>query len=361
MTPTSVAQQLRLGKRDIRPFTAAGLSQFFGVPAKHFHQTEPDGPIQFHPAGDPSPAAQLLRGAIFWPGDSDQLIVRGHPRIFPTSDYTNERLQVLSEPLLASSAAEGSELTVESKPHGVTVRVYTHDRELYAATDVAHDGGNPLVGAGIDNSRALGIDYGSQAARIVAARYPKVERLAMLGYVAVFVLQLPELAPDQSVDRSDLVLVDVIDPDCVFVDRLEKERIAEDYSLTVVDLVSRIALSTADPAALVRRLRALEHQPVQPGSSGVVVKGRIDDSADQLFCKVEPASERDRARELSGSDLAAVTEEMTGQFGEGVWTDELFSEELMLEYIATHHRSARWRVSQYLTAWRNARRAAGLG
>jgi hypothetical protein len=361
MNTADFAERLRECLRELHPFTPDALSKFFGIPSRHFHQSEPDGPILFHPAGDLSEHSILLRGAIFWNGPGGQQIVRGHPLIFPTSDYCSERHQVLLEPILARAAANDGEIIAEPKLFGETIRVYNHGGDLYCATDVTHDGGNPLVGAGIENARTLGIDYGSQAARILSEKYPRVERLAKLGYVAVFVLQLPEMAPDHSVDRADMILVDVVDPDMLFVDRLEKERIAEDFALTVVGPASQITVNSADPSALLRRLRALEHQLNQPASAGFIVKGRLDESSDQLFCKVEPSSERDRSRQVSGADLTTITEEIAGQFGDNIWLDDRVAEELMLEYLSTHHRTARWRVNEYLTSWKSARQLAGLG
>jgi hypothetical protein len=361
MTIDEFSAMLVQCERNVRPFAPAALAEFFGLAERHFRETDPEGPIQFCGALDGEPACRLLRGAIFWPSTTGaQQIVRGHPRVFPTSDYTTDRAQTVSELRLAACALESGELVVEPKLHGETIRVYKHGGDLYAATDVAYDGGNPLVGAGIDNSHLLGVDYASQAARIVDERYRRLDRLVTLGYTAVFVLQIPELAPDRSVDRAELVLVDVIDPEFAFVDRLEKERIAEDFDLAVVDLVSRITLTSAEPFQLVRRLRALEHQQPRPGSGGYIVKGRTHEDFDQLFCKVEPSSERDRARHIGPNDLAAVTEEITGQFGDEIWTDPLFAEEVMLEYLGTRHRSARWRVAAYLESWTNARRQAGL-
>ncbi len=380
-----IAALLRQCAAEVRPMTPASLAEFFGLPERHFHAFEPGGPILFHPAHLTSPPASLLRGTIFWP-DRDfapgvkrmhakpQQIIRGLPRFTATSDYTQDTLEIAQEPRFARAALEGSggEAFAEPKLYGRAIRVYSAENELYCATDVSHDGGNPVVGAGIDNSRALGIDYAGQAARILTQKYGRVERLARLGYVAVFVLQLPEFAPDGSVDHADMILVDVIDSELLFVDRLEKERVAEDYGLTVVELAARLTLpapqaENAPPPgamAFLRRCRALEHQAAQSGGPGFIVKGCTGEGAesDQMFAAVESSSERDRTRELTRSDFAGVTEEISSQFGGTVWSDEPeFAEALMLEYLGTRHRTARWQVAEYLDSWRNARKLAGLG
>jgi hypothetical protein len=356
--PFDFPDRLRRCAADIAVFSSESLSEFFKIPIRHFAQTGQGTPIVFHPAGDSSAESHLLRGTIFW-ADNRQ-IVRGHPRISSTSDYTQDRFQVLQEPIMAEAATRG-EVTAEPKLYGATIRVYRHGGDLYCASDVSHDGGNPLVGAGIDNSGGLGIDYGGQAARLLSQRYPRVERLARLGYTSVFVLQLPDLAPDLTVDFADMVLVDVIDPDHSFVDRLERERIAEDYGLRLVDLSARLTVTSPDSMALLRRCRAFEHQASTLGSAGMIVKATIDEIGDQLFFKVEPSSERDRTRTVSPGDLAAVTDEIHNQFGDLAWDDLYFVEELILEYLGTHHRTARWRVQEYLASWQAARRAAGLG
>ncbi len=364
MDAFSTAAWLRACSQTVKLFTPHSLSEFFGIEPRHFHQPQPGGAIVFNGADNSSGEAYLLHGAFFWPGtaggaNSEQQIVRGLPRILPTSDFTTDPFAAALEPSLATAAFSG-EAVAEPKLYGSTIRVYSHNGDLYCASDVAHDGGNPLVGAGIDNSRALGIDYGGQAAGILTRRYPKVDRLARLGYVAVFILQLPEFAPDESVDSADMVLVDVIDPDYCFVDRLEKERIAEDYSLTLVDLAARLSIAADTPLPFLKRCRALEHQAAQSGMPGYIVKAHLDDRT-ELFCKVETSSERERDREITSSDLTAVTEEITSQFGNAIWTDRpRFAEGLILEYLGTRHRSALWSVQAYLAAWQKARQIAGL-
>ncbi len=357
---SDIASLLRRCASDVVQFKPSTLADFFGISAKHFHQASETDPIIFIQADRLDEIAFALRGTIFWP-DTKQ-VFRGYPRSLPTSDYTGNRLALVSDLQFARAAFGGAECIAEPKLYGATIRVYIHAGDLYCATNVAHDGGNPLVGAGIDNSRSLGIDYGSQAARILLTRYGNVERLAKLGYVAVFVLQLPEFAPNATIDHADMILVDAVDPDHVFVNRLEKERIGEDYGLKVIDLAARITTTSTEPLAFLRRCRALEHQaqatPVN-GAGGLIVKGRIDENADQIMCTVEPSAERDRAREITASDIAAVTDEIVSQFGDNVWEDAQFSEGLMLEYLGSQHRSVRWRVYDYLESWRAARKLIG--
>jgi hypothetical protein len=342
------------------------LARFWNLPAQHFLWASEYSPIQFFRLGDNSETAILLRGAQFFPKNASSKanrIIRSHPAIFPTSDHTQARYQILLEYTLANILGdELGEAVVEPKIPGQTIRVYAHNGDLYCATDVSFDGGNPLVGAGIENSRALGIDYGHQAARIISERYPKVDNLARLGYVAVFVLTLPETSEGYSVDRADMILVDVIDPDHQFVDRNEKERIADDFNLNVVELISRLSFTKTDfkASTFVRECRGLSRQAHQNNIPGYIIKATQDDSFDQLFVKVESASERDRSREVSPSDLAAVVDEISGQYGDEIWESSPHNgEELILDFLGTHHPSVVVQVHQFISSWTSAKAKVG--
>lgn len=365
MSPFEFSARLRACER-MAAMTPETLAQFWNVPARHFFWSSQSAPIQFFALGDASDAALLLRGALFFPAASGQTnhVVRSHPRVLPTSDHTQSRYQVLLEQQIADALGGEGSAVVEPKIHGETIRVFARAGELYCATDAAFDGGNPLVGAGIENSRALGVDYGHQAARVLTERYAKVERLTRLRYVAVFVLALPETSPGQEIDAADLILVDVIDPDQQFVERTEKERIAEDYGLSVVPLTARLTLRggpSDTPLAFVRQCRALARQAQQESLPGVIVKVHADDASDQAFVKVETLAEHDRSREFASSDLAAVVDEITGQYGDTIWADPRAAEEMMLDYLGTHHPSAVRQVHRYIASWQTAKTNAGLG
>ena len=366
MNPFDFAVRLRECEK-LEQFTSSSLAAFWNLSTAHFLSATDDSPIQFFGLGDESDLARHLRGAQFFTKTgpkSKPRIIRGHPRILPTSDQTESRSAILTEKLLFDSLASGyGDAIVEPKLVGQTIRVYSQGGDLFCATDVSFDGGNPLVGAGIENSRALGIDYGHQAARLVTERYGKIDRLARLGYVGVFVLTLPETASGQTVDGADLVLVDVIDPDHQFVERNEKERVAEDYGLTVVPLTTRLSVpETADsPLSFVRACRGLARQAHQEALPGYIVKIRADDSSDQAFVRVESMTERDRPREFSSSDLTAVVDEITGQYGDTIWSDPLTSEAMMLDFLGSHHASAVRQVHAYIDAWQAAKKSVGLG
>ena len=151
-------------------------------------------------------------------------------------------------------------MIVEKKEDGVNIRLYRHGDKrdapyLFATRDV-FDGGNPLVSAGIENVRGLGIDYGSQARKLIDKLYPQAYKLADLGYVPCFEMTLPEIETVILADRPDMILIDVIDPDFQFVDRLEKERIAEDYRLNLVELQGRL-VGGGEAGDVYKRLRSL--------------------------------------------------------------------------------------------------------
>src|SRR6185312_12349696 len=128
-----------------------------------------------------------------------------------------------------------------------------------------------------------------------------------------------------------MVLIDVIDPDFVFVDRLEKERIAEDYALHLVELQGRL-LGGSEAGDIYKRLRALEHIATRADVEGYVVKGRFELS-DQLFVKVKPAAVREAHRVFSLADLQAVYEALQEDFAPEYLAHAEFAEEAMLDYL----------------------------
>ena len=225
-----IAEKLRECARSVSPFTRETLAAFFGVGIGSFSQNGPA--ITYHQSGSHAPISYVLKGTIFWT-DTRQ-IVRGYPRILPASDYTTDRFAATQERFLFRALRDG-EVIVEKKEDGVNLRLYKRgdkgaEKYLLATRDV-YDGGNPLVSAGIENVRGLGIDYGSQARKLLDKLYPNAYKLADLGYVPCFEMTLPEIETVIPADGPDMILIDVIDPDFQFVDRLEKERIAEDYRL----------------------------------------------------------------------------------------------------------------------------------
>jgi hypothetical protein len=338
-----IGQLLKRCAVEVKEFAPAALAAFFGVPGRHFSQEGTNGPILYHQAGSDQPVSYVLRGSIFWPDDKQ--IVRGYPRILSSSDYTPERFAVTEERRMLEAARLGEAL-IERKECGVTIRLYHHGNYFYCATNDVYDGGNPLVGAGIENVRSLGIDYGAQAGRLLESTYKGAMKLAAIGYVPVFEMVLPELETAFPPHRPDMVLIDVIDPDFTFVDRLEKERIAEDYRLKVIGSEGRMQeLSTE--GAFFKRLRGLEHEATRAGIAGFVIKGRVDES-DQAFLKVEPAVVRDHSSTFPLSDLWAVYETIGEEFPPATLADALFVEELMLDYLGDHGRAARWQVQDFL-------------
>ena len=355
--PTEIAPLLRTLPDTIKPFTPESLAEFFAIPVRHFRQRTPKSPIEFHQAGLIDSIAYALQGTLFW--SSDSRIIRGIPRVLATSDYVSNQLAIETEAAMfeALTLHEGA---IEVMEPGVTMRLYDRSGSLHFATDAAFDGGNPVTGAGIENARALGIDYASQAMRLLEGSYRKSAALARLGYVLVFSLLLPERESIVPIDRPDLVLTDVIDPDHFFVDRLEKERIAEDYGLAVSTLHGRL-LSAATPSEFYSRLRGLEHIAARDDVAGYVVK--VPWNHDQLTVKVEPPSVRQAWTIVDEADIRAVYDAIRTDFGAqaappggSIETaallaplDDLgFLSETMLTYLADYSRSVRWQVLQWL-------------
>ena len=266
--------------------------------------------LTYHQSGSHAPISFVLKGTIFL-SDTKQ-IVRGYPRIMMTSDYTTERFAATQERLLFRTLRDG-EVIVERKEDGVNIRLYKREKEYLFATRDVYNGANPLVAAGIENIRGLGIDYGAQARTLIDKLYPKAYRLADLGYTVCFEMLLPELDMVVPADKPDMVLIDVIDPDFMFVDRLEKERIADDYKLRIVELQGRLQ-GGSEAGDIYKRLRGLEHLAARDGLEGYLVKGRYAQS-DQLFLKVKPSAIREAHQIFSPSDLAAVYEAVQEDFG----------------------------------------------
>lgn len=336
-----IAQKLRECAQAVPEFTIESLSRFFGVPTRSFSQ---EGPVlTFHQSENQAAVAYVLKGTIFFT-DSRQ-IVRGYPRILPTSDYTPERFAATQERLLFRALRDG-EVTVEKKEDGVNIRLYMRNAQPLFATRDVYDGGNPLVAAGIENVRALGIDYGAQAKQLVDKMYPKAYALAELGYTPCFEMLLPEIETVIPADQPDMVLIDVMDPDFTFVDRLEKERIAEDYRLRVVELHGRLT-GGSEAGDVYKRLRGLEHLATRDGIEGYVTKGRFENS-DQVFVKVKPAVVREAHQVFTPSDLKAVYEAVQEDFPAEYLADAEFAEAAMLDYLGAHGRNARWQVQDFL-------------
>lgn len=337
------AGTLRRCREELDQFEIGVLAEFFNVPKRNFHQVGVGGPIIFHQAGLTLPVSYLLRGTIFWP--KGKQIVRGYPRVLPSSDYAQERFAATEERRMIGVIRD-SEAVIENKIDGTNVRVYQHKGELFYATTDVYDGGSPLVGTGIDNVRALGIDYGAQAGRLLHAFYPQAEKLAALGYVMVFEMALPERETAVPAHRADLILLDVIDPDYVFVDRMEKERIAEDYGLRVTPLHGRLQ-GKSDALSFHKQIRGLEHVATSEDLAGYILKARADEG-DQILMKIEPSQIRDWAPEFSQSDLTAVFETVVEDMGESVKADAVFLEEVMLDYLGYRKRNVRWQVQDFL-------------
>ncbi len=336
-----IAEKLRLCAQTVSPFKRDALAQFFGVGLGSFSQ---DGTaITYHQSGSHTPISYVLKGTIFF-ADTRQT-VRGYPRILPASDYTTDRFAATQERNLFRALRDG-EVIVEKKEDGVNIRLYKHGKTYGFATRDVYDGGNPLVSAGIENVRGLGIDYGTQARKLIDKRYPQAYKLADLGYVPCFEMLLPEVETVIPADQPDMVLIDVIDPDFQFVDRLEKERIAEDYRLKLVELQGRM-VGGGEAGDVYKRLRSFEHLATRDGIEGYVVKGRFEQS-DQVFLKVKPASVRDAHRVFTQADLKAVWESLSEDFTLADLADVEFAEEAMLDYLGTHGRNARWQVQDFL-------------
>ena len=337
-----IAQKLRDCAGSVPAFTREALAQFFGVGIGSFSQE--GATITYHQSGSHAPVSYVLKGTIFFA--DTRRIVRGYPRILPASDYTTDRFAATQERNLFRALRDG-EVIVEKKEDGVNIRLYKHHKAYGFATRDVYDGSNPLVSAGIENVRGLGIDYGTQARKLIDRRYPHAYKLADLGYVPCFEMLLPEVETVIPADQPDMILIDVIDPDFQFVDRLEKERIAEDYRLNLVDLQGRL-VGGSEAGDVYKRLRAYEHLAAQGGIEGFVVKGRFEGS-DQVFLKVKPAGVRDAHRIFSLADLKAVWEALNEDFTPADLADLEFAEEAMLDYLGSHGRNPRWQVQDFLS------------
>ena len=337
-----IAEKLRVCAAPTGPaFTREDLGKFFGVSPASFSQ---DGAaLTYHQSGSHAAISYVLKGTVFF-ADRRQ-IARGYPRILPASDYTTDRFAATQERVFFRAMRDG-EVIVEKKEDGVNIRLYKQGDTYQFATRDVYDGSNPLVAAGIENVRALGIDYGAQARRLLDALYPKAYGLADLGYTLCFEMLLPEVETIIPADRPDLVLVDVVDPDFLFVDRLEKERIAEDYRLNLVALQGRLQ-GGSEAGDVYKRLRALEFIAQREGIEGYVAKARFPGS-DQLFIKIKPAAIREAHRVFSPGDLRAVHEAIQEDFAPEYLADREFAEEAMLDYLGSHGRNTRWQVQDFL-------------
>ncbi|HEY3333141.1 MAG TPA: hypothetical protein VGK19_24115 [Capsulimonadaceae bacterium] len=338
-----IARLLRKLPEVVPNYNRDSLAAYFGVPSALLTQQGSSGPLVFHQGGAILPIARALRGTIFWP--FDRSVVRGLQHILPTSDHTLEAAAMHNDAAMIALVRDG-EAVVETKEPGITVRLYAGNGRAHFATHNTHDGRDWLVGAGIDNVRELGIDVGSQARRICDSSYKKAYRLANLGYTLVFALLLPERDTFVAADKPDLVLTDVIDPDYEFVDRLEKERIAEDHGLTVV-AQHGVMTGIANASAYFGRMRALELTAVQDDGPGYIVKGHTS-GGERLSARAEPPQSRAWNQLFTEGELKAVRDGVVQDF-DGIYLSDAFLEELMLDYLGSHRRSVRWQVADWLS------------
>jgi len=333
---------LRALPTSVKTFTRESLAAYFGLPSLLFTQRGATGPIVFHQGGAIVPVSYQIRGAIFWPADKH--VIPGIPQAMPSSDHTLESAAAHNDRLFISFLVDG-EAVIETREPGIAVRLYHHAGKPYFATHSTSDGHDPLLGAGIENVRSLGLDIAGQARRLCDAMCPKAYRLAAQGYVLVFVLLLPERITLPAADRPDLVLVDVIDPDYEFVDRLEKERIAQDHGLNLVAQHGRLN-GIASPAEYFGRLRALELTAAQSDSPGYIVKA-VNDDGERICVVAEPSSARSWPQQFDLFDLKAAYETIHEDF-RGTMLPLTLLEELMLEYLGTRRRAVRWQVAEWI-------------
>ena len=338
MTPA----QLRALPASVGVFTRESLAAHFGLPTVLFTQRGPTGPIVFHQGGAIIPESYRLRGAIFWP--KSKRVIPGIPQTLPSSDHTTEPAAVHNDRAFLDFLADG-EAVIETREPGVAVRLYQHAGRPFFATHSTSDGHDPLLGAGIENVRTLGLDFGGQARRLCDQLCPKAYRLAALGYILVFVLLLPERDTLPQADHPDLVLVNVIDPDYEFVDRLEKERIAADYGLNLVAQHGRIG-NIGSNADYFGRLRALELTAAQNDGPGYIVKA-VNEDGEQLSVVAESSSSRSWPQRFDEFDLKAARETILEDFGNAIIPPTLL-EELMLEYLGSRRRSVRWQIAKWI-------------
>jgi hypothetical protein len=325
-------------------YTPDNLARYFSLPSIYFVQHgDRDGPIVFHQAGAAVSRAIEMSGAIFWP--KSRQIVRGLPRILPSSDHTREAAAAHYDRAFID-CLKNHEAVIETKEPGQAVRLYCQNGSYYFATRATHDGREPLTGAGIDNAKTLGVTLASQARRICDADCPGAYKLASLGYTLIFALLLPERESFIPADRPALVFIDAVDPDFEFVDRLEKERIAEDYALPIVASHGRIASISAD-SAYFGRLRALELTAAQNGDSGYVVKIKRQDDGAYFAVRAEPPGSYSWRQAFSESDMQGVYDTILEDFKAPIQPAE-FLEELMLEYLGSSRRSTRWQVADWI-------------
>jgi len=181
--------------------------------------------------------------------------------------------------------------------------------------------------------------------KICRRDYASALKLASIGYTVVFSLLIPERDDYAPADRPGLIFTDAIDPDYEFVDRLEKERIAEDYGLAVCPLEGRL-INIESPATYFGRLRALEIGAAQSGGAGFVVKAK-NEFGERLAVKAEPDGSRGWNQQFSETELNEALETIKEEFPKKNQPPE-FLEELMLEYLGSTRRSVRWQVSRWL-------------
>jgi hypothetical protein len=275
--------------------------------------------------------------------DSRQ-VVPAVGQIPEVADSSPNSIQFAAEQSIWQACHSG-EVTLEQKIEGVPIRFWRKGGKLTAATMRSAEGADPLIGVGVDNPASLGLFRGAHALSLAAASYPRINDLVAIGYTPSFVMCLPEMVSMIPCERPDLILTDVLDPRFDPVDRLELERIAEDYRLRAVPLEGRLVDFNSEDA-LLKRLRSLGHQASQQMLAGYVVKARTLDGK-WAALQVPSVDIRDWKPAFAEGDIATAAEfaasitSMTGT----VSASQIA--ELTLDVIGVHTRSVRRQVEHF--------------
>ncbi|MBN1352433.1 hypothetical protein JXJ21_23750 [candidate division KSB1 bacterium] len=305
------------GVNRVEPWSIDSLATYFNMPAKCFAEVAP-GVILVIQKWAEQPIGYLMRGSIFFV--NERIAVRGMPKIMYGRVYQEGTpAAVVAEQELLSCLKHDS-IIFEEKLDGVNIRMYCVREKTYFATRMKYDG----------YSEKGDFIFGNMARDIVKKKYPGAYELAASGDVPIFEMLSPRFDYlTIKAKQDDLFLIDVLRQN-KFLQREEKEELAQQYHLKVPRIISKINRDLSSKQFL-KEVKRLEHYAHQLGIEGVVAKAFAGES-DQVFLKVKTQDVRTEHWGTMGIPRRFIVEAIRNLRAEST-RDEFVNRELALDKI----------------------------
>ncbi|HLE07000.1 MAG TPA: RNA ligase family protein [archaeon] len=255
-------------------FTKVSIANHFGVSQSNFKEISDK--IIYVAERVSSETDALLKGTIFCL--ESKKIIRGYPKIFYGTIY-QDAVDVAKK--AEKELLECSELLVEKKEDGTNIRVW-----LDVNNKIMFSSRNEII---------------STDAKVMSRLFPESAKPLLEKYILVFELVMPKRGMIHY-EKEDIILIDIIDTKTQkFIKRAEKEVMARNAGLNIVQTLLNERISSANFMESVLKLESLAQKYL---FEGFVVKGFLDD---QIFLKIKPEFIRNEIW-LGGIPRARVVE-----------------------------------------------------